>query len=117
MLKKLNRLNKTKDIKAIMKSGKAFYAPVLMLKVRPNLLEKNRLTVIVSAKVSKKAVSRNLVKRRLREAARDLWPKTKCGWDAVILASPKIINSPDKILAFDKIKEKLLMVFKKSGII
>ncbi|MCX6745090.1 MAG: ribonuclease P protein component [Candidatus Parcubacteria bacterium] len=117
MLKKINRLNKTKDIQDIMKSGKPFYAPLLMLKVRPNQLNNNRLTVVVSAKVSKKAVNRNLIKRRIREAARALWPGTKCGWDAVILASPKMISSPGKVTSYDNIKENLRMVFKKSGIL
>jgi len=117
MLKKLNRLTKTKDIQTVMKTGRPFYAPLLMLKIKANDLDLRRVTVVVSTKVSKKATARNLVKRRIREAILSVLTGLKNGWDGVILASPRIINPQGKTFSYNDIKANLIMVFKKSGLL
>lgn len=117
MLKKINRLNKTKDIEAVMKAGRSFYSPILMLKMKVNNLGTIRLGVIVSNKVSKKATARNLIKRRIRASIKQFLPRLKFGWDGVLLASPKIIDKTGKIEAYATIKDHVFMVFKKADLL
>lgn len=47
-------------------------------------LPATRFGISVSQKVSKKAVVRNLLKRRVKAAIRQLLPKIECGWLVVI---------------------------------
>jgi len=117
MLKKLYRLNKTKDIQAILKTGRSFYAPVLMLKVKANELPVSRFTVIVSNRVSKKATQRNLIKRRIREIVRLLLPKMETGADVAILASPKMISTQGKVLGYQDMTREIEAVLKKARLL
>jgi ribonuclease P protein component len=117
MLKKLYRLNKTKEIQTLMKKGRSFYSPVLMVKVMANELPQSRFSVVVSNKVSKKATQRNLIKRRLREIVRALLPKLETGADVVILASPKMISSSGKVLGYQDMAQEIEAVFKKARLL
>ena len=67
MLPKKNRLKNKKDFERVFKQGKGFKEDFLFFKITKNNLKENRFGFIVSLKVSKKAVLRNKVKRRLRE--------------------------------------------------
>lgn len=117
MLKKLYRLNKTKDIQTLMKTGRVFYSPVLMVKAKANDLSHSRFAIIVSNKVSKKATERNLIKRRLREIVRHLLPNLETGADVAILASPKIISSQGKIFKYQDMRKEIEAVFKKARLL
>jgi len=59
---------------------------------------------VVSLKVSKKAVIRNKIKRRLREIIRQT--ELKQGFDFVIIAKPLIVNQN-----FQEIKQDLNEIF------
>ena len=67
MLPKINRIKKKKDFEAIFKKGVGFKNDTLILRVLKNDLGRERFGFIVSQKVSKKAVVRNKVRRRLVE--------------------------------------------------
>jgi ribonuclease P protein component len=114
MLKKLYRLNKTKDIQNLMKTGRAFYSPILMVKAKANDLAHSRFAIIVSNKVSKKATQRNLIKRRLREIVRLQLDKLETGADVAILASAKMIDSKGTVLGYESMAKELEQVFKKA---
>lgn len=116
MLAKSYRLTKTKDFDKVMKGGKAVYAPILMLKFIKNELNYSRFGVIVSNKISKKAVKRNLVRRRIREIIRLIFKQIKPGYDFVIIASPKIIID-DKVIKYSKIEQVILNLLKKVKLI
>jgi ribonuclease P protein component len=49
-----------------------------------------RLGISISRKVSKKAVSRNRIKRQIRVALRQILVDLKPGWDCVIIVKPGI---------------------------
>jgi ribonuclease P protein component len=117
MLKKLYRLNKTKDIQALMKKGRSFYSPLLMVKAMANDLPHSRFAIIVSNKVSKKATQRNLIKRRLREIVRLQLSTLETGADVAILASPKMIDSKGKVLVYEQIAKEVDTVFKKARLL
>lgn len=90
MLARVNRLVKTKDIEQAFKKGRSFFGHDLGVKVKNNELEFNRFAIIVSTKVSKKAVIRNKIKRRLREVLRTENKYFKVGYDLIIITLPTI---------------------------
>ena len=88
MFKKENRLRKKNDFDRVFKKGKSSYDKILGIKVLFNEQEENRYGVIVSTKISKKAVKRNRIKRQIREAVKALAPDLKKGLDLVVIALP-----------------------------
>ena len=85
-----NRLKKEKEFKDVFQKGKGFKNNFLFLKIKKNNLEYNRLGIVVSKKISNKAVVRNQVKRRLREIIKKESEIIKPGWDIVLVAQPGI---------------------------
>ena len=65
------RLRDEADFRRVRASGRAWANRGLTLLVAPNALSHNRYGFVVSKRVGK-AVTRNLVKRRLREVLRQL---------------------------------------------
>ena len=73
MLKKINRISKTRDLQKVYRFGKTVHTSTLVIKFSANpRLKANtlRAAFVVSKKVSKKAVERNRIKRALRETMR-----------------------------------------------
>ena len=117
MLKKINRLNRKKDIETLMKQGKAVYFLFFLIKYRKNGLLTSRYTVITSSKVHKRAVKRNLAKRRIREIIRLNQDKLAKGLDVAIIVSPKIINKLGKVAEYKVIEKELISAFKRAGLL
>lgn len=90
MLKQANRLNRNKDFNKVFKQGASAYGAVLGVKAVKNEAGKARVAILVSKKVSKRAVVRNLVKRRLMEIIRLNWLSKLSGYDLVITCQPNI---------------------------
>jgi ribonuclease P protein component len=108
MLKKTNRLTKTKDIDQVFKKGKSFFGKTVGFKIANNDLGYNRINFIVSTKISKKAVIRNRVKRQLRAIIEIEMKKMVSGKDLIIIALPPIVN-----LSFSEINLELQASLKK----
>lgn len=85
MLKFLNHLTKEEDFKLLAKKGRPAYSALFGAKVMANKLPESRFGLVISAKVSKKATVRNLIKRRLTEIIRLNLAKIKPGFDVMIL--------------------------------
>ena len=88
-LVKTKKILKTKDFKEILGKGLKFVFPELVFIAQVKAQgEHSRIGFIVSKKVSKKAVERNKVKRRLREIFHELedvsLPTLSC--DMVVIA-------------------------------
>ncbi|OIP74780.1 MAG: ribonuclease P protein component [Parcubacteria group bacterium CG2_30_36_18] len=88
MVPKKNRLQKKTEIVRVFKKGKGFKEDFLILKLVKNNLEKSRFSFIISQKVSKKATTRNKIKRRLSEIVRLKLKKIKKGIDVILIACP-----------------------------
>lgn len=112
MLAKINRLRKNKDIQKVFEKGRAFKQDLLILKILPNDLDKSRFAFIVSKKFSKKAVDRNKIKRKLREAVYSNLKKNQNGTDIIVIANPGL-----EVKNFKEIKEIISNLFKKAKII
>ncbi|HPT29474.1 MAG TPA: ribonuclease P protein component [bacterium] len=91
MIKKNNRLAKNNDFDRIFKTGRSAYSQILGVKAAPNNLSFNRYGFLVGIKVSKKAVERNKVKRRLKAIVSKEEPNLVTGWDFVFISFPLIL--------------------------
>ncbi len=112
MLAKINRLKKNKDIQKVFEKGRIFKQDLLILKILSNDLNESRFTFVVSKKFSKKAVTRNKIKRKLREIVYLNLKKIQKGVDVIIIASPGL-----ELKDFKEIKEMISKLFKKAKII
>jgi len=92
MLPLNNRLKKTVDIRNVFKQGRLFKEGFLIFKTAKNDLNKSRFGFIVSQKVSKQAVVRNKIKRRLRGAVMKRLKEIKTGTDNLFIALPGLAN-------------------------
>ena len=73
--------------------GKSSACPELVVYCRRNGLGKNRIGYTVSAKLGN-AVTRNRVRRRLREAYRLNETRFAPGWDIVVVARSRAVHAP-----------------------
>jgi ribonuclease P protein component len=88
MLPLNNRLKKTADIRNVFKQGRLSKEGFLIFKTVKNDLNKSRFGFIVSQKVSKQAVVRNKIKRRMRSSVMKKMKEIKTGTDSLFIALP-----------------------------
>jgi len=112
MLTKKNRLAKKKDFERVYRRGKSFFSREMGIKAIKNNLDVSRFGFVASLKVSKKAVERNRIKRRLREIVRKALPRLESGFDCVILTRPEI-----KELKYQELGERAMMILGRMGVL
>jgi len=106
------RLTKQKDFDNVWQTGRSNFNEGLGIKVCKNKLANSRFGFIVSAKISKKAVDRNQIKRRLRMIIKDSVKVVKPGYDVVIITQKSVLNKEYK-----EIKILVLKSLNKLGLI
>ncbi|MFH1308467.1 MAG: ribonuclease P protein component [Patescibacteria group bacterium] len=106
MLRKQNRLKKKTDFDSVYKKGYTIAGKLVFLKVLKNKTQNSRFGFIVSKKVSKKAVIRNKIKRRLRSIVKNI--DIKNGIDVIITTNPEIVEK-----TYQEIKLEMEDLFKK----
>jgi ribonuclease P protein component len=101
MLKKINRLQKNKDFRRIYQRGKsrAFTGFILYYRKSGNK-ENLHIGFCVSKKIGK-AVQRNLIKRRFREACHHLLDSFTSGYDYVFIVRKSALEMPFNQLQAD----------------
>lgn len=112
MLAKQYRLTKNKDFEKVAKEGRAVFSREIGLKWIKNDLLVSRFGIVVSLKVSKKAVIRNKLKRRLRAIIFMNLKKIKLGFDIMILSRPTINN-----LNYQELQDRLIQLLIKSNLL
>lgn len=105
---KTNRISRDKDFDRAFKIGQSFYTKTFGIKAVDNGLGVSRLGVLISTKVSKKAVVRNKLKRQIKEIIQKELPGLKSGKDLIIIVFSQILDKN-----FEEIKEALLGALKK----
>jgi ribonuclease P protein component len=112
MLPKRNRLKRKKDFQKVLKKGKGLKEDFLVLKMVRNDLPFSRFGFIVGTKISKKAVLRNKLRRRIRELVRKKIEKIEKGYDIVFIAQPGLEKRD-----FRELKEILNKIFLRAKLI
>jgi ribonuclease P protein component len=84
MLSIKNRLTKKKDFQKVYQKGTFFSLGNLTLRIAKNEQEKTRVGFLVGKRAAKKAVERNEIKRKLKNAVRSNFDSIKPGYDVVM---------------------------------
>lgn len=101
-----------RDFALLSQRGRVVFGPFFTLRFRPSQTA-TKVGFVASAKIFKTAVSRNRVKRRLREVlrlSRELWPEKT---DLLFIIRPESANADSTALlaavkrSFEKIPEAL----------
>lgn len=114
MLPRENRLKTRFDFDRVRREGKVIQTPSFGLATlkETNPLISSKFGMIISNKISKKAVERNHIRRILRDAIRELLPMLNSGFMCVILAKSAIMHKSNT-----EIKKDIQEVFKKTGLL
>lgn len=84
MLPLINRLKLDDDFQKVFRAGKTSENTLIKIKFIKNGKKHLRFGFVVSNKFAKRAVTRNLIKRRLRSAVGALLKNIKPGFDIVV---------------------------------
>ena len=106
MLKGKFRLKKRKDFENTYKKGKTISNNFFLIKITYNNLEFNRIGFVVSKKTANKIVTRNKIKRKIREIIRLMQDELKNGYDVIVIAKSGCLNQKYKDLKINL--EKIL---------
>jgi len=98
VLNGLFRIKKNEDFKRVFIKGRFLRDRLFLLKYEKNSSGISRFGFVVSLKVSKRAVDRNLVKRRLRDIIRLNLDNIKDGYDVVFATNSNILKADYKSL-------------------
>ena len=103
------RLRNRKDFDAVFQRGRSWNNDLLVLRTLPNNLEHNRTGFVTSKRVGK-AVVRNRVRRRLREAIR-VMPLAP-GYDLVVSAKSRTADAD-----FHQLKRAAENLLRRAGLL
>lgn len=106
MLSKEKRIKNTSDFNKVYQKGAFFYHYFFNLNFLRNRSDFSRFGFVVGKKATKKAVLRNSIKRKFREATRLLYDKVPKGYDIVINIKKEALE-----LSQEKIKIELEKAF------
>lgn len=94
MLASRHRLKQTRDINRVYARGRFGGAPDLTAKALSNHQAYSRAVVVVGKKISKRAVVRNLIRRRTAAQLAGIWKTVLPGYDIVITVRADLSTSP-----------------------
>ena len=108
-MRKELRLRQKRDFDNVFQRGRSWSNQLLVLRIAPNALPHNRFGFVTSKRLGK-AVIRNRVRRRLREAIRVMPLAT--GWDAVVSAKTAAASAD-----FHELKQAVVDLLARAGIL
>jgi len=106
------RLTKINGLAKVCRYGKSFKTDSLLIKILSNQLNKPRLAFVVSKKIALRANQRNLIKRRLRESAKEILKDIESGNDIVVFSLPGLEKK-----SFDELRDNLKRALAKAGVL
>lgn len=106
MISRINRFHGRASIQRLYKNGKMVRSGSLSMRFAPNShRDQYRLAVVVSRKVSKSAVVRNRIRRRVYENVRILSNSFTAPYDLMIIAyDESLADMPAESLRLDVVK-------------
>jgi len=103
------KITKKSDIEKLARTGRRLGSVFFILKFKPNSLVNSRWVIIVSAKVSKKAVQRNRLRRQVREIIRtQILPTDTLKADFMLVVKDNAVDQ-----SFLALKTDLLSLYNK----
>lgn len=105
------RLRSSNDFRKAREEGQAFRDRYLVVLVRPNQLNRSRFGFVASSRLGG-AVSRNSVRRLMREAARQLVAELATGYDVVVIATRQAADA-----GYDQIGSSLRKLLRLAGLL
>jgi ribonuclease P protein component len=106
-----HRLKKEKDFAKVAKSRKGAFSKHVSVKVRENGLPHSRFGIVVGTRISKKAVKRNALRRRIREILRAQLVRLRPGFDVMLMAQRSGLDAEYK-----ELEQSVLSVLEKAGV-
>lgn len=106
MFSRDQRITKKEDFDLVFKKGAVLRSEFFTIRMLKNSLNKRRFAILVSKKISKKAMERNKIKRILREAIKNQMETFPDNCDYVFYIQPASINIT--LNSSIKILEKML---------
>lgn len=92
------RLRKPADFNRVYRQGNYNSSKNLYARIRKTKLPVSRVAVVVSKKISKRAVVRNRARRRISEILRLQWAKINPGFDIIIVVKTDLSALDHKTL-------------------
>jgi ribonuclease P protein component len=105
------RLQRNSDFQQVRQQGKFYASSFMVLAFLRNELDHSRFGFSVNKRLGK-AVQRNKIKRRMREAVRLQIPHIKPGFDVVVIARQPICDA-----SYTQIEQSLQYLLKKSKLV
>lgn len=103
---KKHRIRKNMEFQKVYKSGKSYGNRNLVLYVYKNELNYTRIGFTVTKKIGN-AVTRNRVKRRMREVSRLNFDKIKPGYDLIFIAKKSLVG-----LEYDELEKSVFHILR-----
>ena len=92
MLKKINRVSKRKEVEELRKERVFYQSPIFGMLMLDKKDEEKRFLMVISKRISKKAVVRNKLKRQMTEVIRLKLAKIRPGVRVGFLVRGKILE-------------------------
>lgn len=112
MLPRDARLTKKNEFEKVKQNGEILQSPLFGLVFITQRTGPTRFGIVVSTKISKKAIQRNRAKRIMREILRETLARISPGFDVVFLAKKKIIQATKK-----EMEDQTKTLLEKAGIL
>lgn len=112
MLSKKFRLHKKSDFDEFSKSPNKFYSNNFVLRFIKNNDNISCFAVVVSKKISLKAVIRNKIRRRIYEIIRLNMNNFKKGFNVIVFVKKGVLE-----IEYQELEKELLYIFKKAELV
>lgn len=109
-MRRRDRLRRNSDFQRVRRYGQSYASPFLVLAFLRNELDHCRFGFVVSKRLGK-AVRRNKIKRRMREATRLRLPYIKPGFDIIFIA-----RQPTRTATYQTIEQHVEKLLKKADL-
>jgi ribonuclease P protein component len=111
-MKRAYRLRTPEQYQRVRRDGRTWDAGMLMLNAAPNRRRLSRCGFVTPKRLGG-AVTRNRIRRRVREAVRLLYPQIVPGWDIVFIARSPVLAE----IAFPQLQALVQQALQRAGVL